>query len=322
MSIFRQISKLLPGQAGPRGWTGIDLSPPTGVGVTVLSGPAHKRPRVKRHLVVADVLNEETALARLAEAVGQPGVPCVHALPRGSYSILVLPEPEVAATEMAESVRWSVAGQIDYPIDEANVAWMPIPTREALPNRPPHLYAMATRRTQTEEWRQAYRRAGLHLKAVDVRETAQRNISALIEPPGEGVGLLVMGHRGIEFTVTWHGELYLDRFISDDVQETGSIDFDSSQRRLERIALQVQRSLDFVQRTLPFITLREVRVGPSAEQAAMTEFLASQITVAVKPLDLGEIFDLSEVPALKDSQAQADALIALGSTLRITGAPT
>jgi MSHA biogenesis protein MshI len=105
-------------------------------------------------------------------------------LNRGDYKIMVLPEPPVDPAEMAQSVRWSLGTMIDYPVEEAVVDWMSIPTRKQLPTRPPHLYAIVARSDVVNQRVEPFRRAKIDVSAVDIRETAYRKYRGARRPPG------------------------------------------------------------------------------------------------------------------------------------------
>jgi MSHA biogenesis protein MshI len=236
-------------------------------------------------------------------------------LGRKSYRILVAEEPAVRVTEMEQSLRWAVSTMIDYPIDDAVVSWMRIPTEKLMPNRPPHLYVVVARKDLVNGYRDLFKNAKLPLKAVDVRETAHRNIAALVARDGEGIGMLSVSLRGVQFTVTYQGELFLDRYV-DETFFGAHVDAAMRERASERLVLQVQRSLDFIGRTLPFIDVNRLILAPMPGEIGLRDRLAENISVPVEALDLNTVFDLSKVPELASIGAQANYFVALGGALR------
>ena len=257
-------------------------------------------------------------LSALAKSLNSSGNQWLYTLRRPDYKILVLPEPAVLPTEMEQSLRWALANQVDYPLDDAVVAWMKIPTTEQLPNRPTHVYVMVARRDAVAQTEQLFTDAGLALAAVDVHETAQRNIANLVGQPGEGVGLLRIGRDGVQFTVSFNGELYLDRFVEESLYGDSTLDPESEQRALERIALQVQRSLAFVERNMPFITLGRVLIAPLPRPMALGKTITEYLNLPVEALDLANYLDCSLVPELLQEKNQAIYFTALGAALRFT----
>jgi MSHA biogenesis protein MshI len=277
------------------------------------------KPRVVKNGALPGAQLDAEALAKLSGKIAAPGCAWTLPLSRKEYSIMVIPEPPVLPAEMEQSIRWTLATMIDYPVDEASVAWMKIPTAELLPNRLPHLYVMVARNELIGQRAALFQQAKTPLRAVDVRETAQRNIAALAEQPGEGLGLLLAGRQGIQFTITFNGELYLDRFVEESLFDSSAQDEDARNRAFERIALQVQRSLDFVSRTMPFMTVGRILVAPTPTEIGLREYLAQSLGEPVEALKLGSIFDFSRTSELAKEENQALYFTALGAALRYMG---
>lgn len=298
------------------GWTAVAAAPDGVYGVSVLAPrtPAD-RPLVASCGFVAGGRMDAESLAKLSRSISVNGCPWTVTLDREAYKILVVAEPPVKADELDQSVRWAISTMIDYPVNDADVAWVKIPTHPSQPNRPPHLYVVTTRHDNVVECVAAFKQARVSLQAIDVCETAHRNIAALAARPGEGVALLALGAQGVELTVTFQGELYLDRFVKEIVFGPG-IDDMARERASERIVLQVQRSLDFVNRTLPFIDLNRVVLAPMPDSPGLRAYFTENLPVPVEDLDLAAVFDLSKVPELSQRENQAGYFVALGAALR------
>lgn len=299
------------------GWTAVDYTPDGLVGVSVMrpQSPGGK-PRVVRCGTLPGAQLGAEALARLADKIAVSGCAWTMPLNRKEYNILVIQEPPVLQSEMQQSIRWTLGTMIDYPVDEANVAWIKIPTVQNLPNRLPHLYVILARSDFISQRAALFQQARIQLRAIDVRETAQRNISALAEKPGEGLGLLFAGRQGVQFTVTFNGELYLDRFIEESLFDSSAQDEEARSRAFDRIALQVQRSLDFVNRTMPFINVGRILVAPTPADIGLLGHLEQSLGESVEALKLDAIFDFSKTPELAKAENQARYFTALGAALR------
>jgi MSHA biogenesis protein MshI len=259
-------------------------------------------------------------LAQLARSIAVPQFKWTLPLARGDYRMIVVPEPAVKQAEMADSVRWSLGTVLDYPVEEATLDWMSIPTLNHAPQRQQHLYAVVARSAVIRQRVEMFRQAKITLSAVDVRETAQRNIAALVEKPGEAIGMVSVNEQGVQITFTFEGELYLDRFIEVSLATAIAGDDDSRTRIYERITLQVQRSLDFVHRTLSFMQVGRIVMAPLPAPIALREHLAQNIAEPIEMLDLASVFDFSLTPQLAPEEAQARYFVALGAALRGTGA--
>lgn len=304
------------------GWTAMDASPDGLFGVSVMAPQElGGKPSVLSCGAVPGASLDAQSLAQLASTVAVADCPWTVPLDRKSYSILVIEQPPVPKEEMEQSVRWAISTMIDFPVADAYVAWMKIPTEKLLPNRPPHLYVIVAKRAIVEAHRHLFKEAGLQLQAIDVHETAHRNIAALVANPGEGLALLSVGKRGMQLTITFQGELYLDRYVDEVI--FGSVSDDAVlERARERVVLQVQRSLDFVGRTLPFIDITRVMLAPMPGESQLRDRIAENLPVPVESIDLGELFDLSRTPQLAKEENQANYFVALGSALRFMSATT
>ena len=303
-----------------RGWTIIDVGAgPSLCAVSVKTAVrADERPQV---IAVAehpspDKEGEGAALRELMRGVDR-GLPILITLARSEYKLRVMPEPAVPPREMLSSLRWSLSTEGDTSVDDIDLAWMRIPTAEQLPARPGQGYAVIVDKawvgSRMTEWRQA----GLRPKVVDIRETALRNVSGVLERPGEGLALLSVDSEGVAMVFTHQGSLYLDRYIEQPLDELQSAVSASRIRLFERIAVQLLRSIDVIGRSYPFMPVTRVLVAPEPEGIGLRDYLSEQLPMPIETLDLGEVFDLVKVPALAQSPAlQARCLVALGASLR------
>ncbi len=278
------------------------------------------KPQVVKCATVPEPEFGAKVLSQLARKIAVPRFQWTLPLGREDYKMMILPEPAVKPAEMADSVHWSLGTMLDYPVAEANVDWMSIPTLKYLPQRPQHLYAIAARNEVIRQRAEPFRQAKMNLDAVDVRETAQRNIAALLEKPGESLGLLSVSPQGVEITFTFEGELYLDRFIEAPLATAVAGSDESRNQMFERITLQVQRSIDFVHRTLPFMRVDRIAIAPLPAPIALREYLAQNIAEPVETVDLASVFDFSLTPELAAEETQARYFVALGAALRGMGA--
>jgi len=72
-------------------------------------------------------------------------MPLVTLLGRHDYQLFMLDKPAVRPDEMESSLRLAVSPLIDYPVAEANLAWLDIPLRQTMGNRVPQLYVVVSR---------------------------------------------------------------------------------------------------------------------------------------------------------------------------------
>lgn len=298
------------------GWTAVVVMPDGLYGVSVLAPKLPTdRPQVVSCGAVPGGRLEAESLMQLAKSIAVPGCAWTVVLDREVYRILVIDEPPVKADEMEHSVRWAISSMVDFPVEDAYLAWMKIPQQPSQTGRTPQLYVAAASHNTLTACISAFKQAKIPLQAVDVHETAHRNLAALVERPDEGVALLSLATEGVQFTVTFQGELYLDRWVKESL--FGSrIDDAARERASERVVLQVQRSLDFVGRTMPFIDLNRVQLAPMPSDYGLRKYFIENIPVPLEDFDLSSVFDLSKTPTLLRMENQADYFVALGAALR------
>jgi MSHA biogenesis protein MshI len=296
-------------------WTAVDAAP-DGRWLAVRVRP----PRAGRGKPVVLKCAQSSGVAigqhAIGELLGQMGgggwtLPLV----RGDYQMLVLPEPPVLESEMESSLRWTLSSMIDYPIDQAVIAWMRIPTAGHDSKREKQVYVIVARQSVIDEQAQLFAKASVSLKAVDVRETALRNIAALLEKKNEGIGLVTVDASGVTTTFTYRGELYLDRFIAQPLDEVLADDDARRLRFLDRIAQQVYQSMDLLSRNFPFVNVARIVVGPVPGLDLATH-LRGKLPVPVESLDLANVLDVTAAPELRKPEIQARYLVAVGAALR------
>lgn len=224
----------------------------------------------------------------------------------------------VQPEEMEGSLRWSLTPLLDYPASEANLSWMDIPQALAVSNRTPQLYVVAARREMVNQRMDFFDRARIALKVLDIRETGQRNISAAIQDYEAAVCLIYAEPNGVQLTVTYQGDLYLERYIREALfktDEQGVLANDEA--KFDRVALEVQRSIDFVRRNASAMPFDGIFVAPTQSEIGLVEKLQSRVTTDVMALDMGRLFEWPKGSDLQQPQVQAMYFNALGAALRM-----
>lgn len=263
--------------------------------------------------------SDADALARLRRAHGLQRYRCITLLDHGAYQFVQVNTPAVQADELKSALRWAVKDSLDFPADEAVIDVLQVPVDGAPPGRPPLAFAVAARRDRVAARVQAFQRAKLRLKAIDVTEAAQRNVASLFEQPGRGLALIAFHAGGGLLTFTRDGELFASRHIDIAADALALADDDDAPRRdalFERVGLEVQRSLDNFDRQFSQIALQRVVVAAPAGAAALVDYLAGNLYLPVEAADLAGVMDIAGCPALREPTAQARWLAAIGSALR------
>jgi MSHA biogenesis protein MshI len=234
----------------------------------------------------------------------------------GEYQMLLVEAPNVPSDEMKTAVRWKIKDGLNFHIDDATVDLVQIPASKYGSGRPQSLYAIAAANSVIQERVKLFEQAKIELDVIDIPEMAQRNIAALFEEDERGLALLAFNDSGGMLTITSGGELYLARHIEITLGQLQDADESLRQQYLERVELELHRSLDYFGRQFSHISVRRLLVS-APEQLGLVQLLATSLEVPVEQLDLAQVLDISAVPELVNSEYAAQAFLALGAALRL-----
>ena len=236
-------------------------------------------------------------------------------LPPDDYQILMVDAPNVPDTELKTAIRWKIKDGLNYHIDDATVDILQIPNHKYGSDRVQSLYAIAASNTSVKKHITLFEQAKINLKIIDIQEMAQRNIAALFEQNERALILLAFDDNGGLMTFTSKGELLLARRIEITAGQLQDANEQLRQQYLERVELELQRSLDYFDRQYNHLPVSSVLVvAPDAE--GLVSKLDAAVEAKVEKLDLSQVMDISLAPALADSEFAAYALPALGAALR------
>lgn len=276
---------------------------------------AAARPAVRVYDVHPYRGSETEALRRTRGALHAHRYRCSALLRPGQYQMQVLEAPPVPAEELKQAVRWKLKDLLDYPVDAATVDVARIPVDPGGGARGQFVYAVSARNDQIAARMKAFHDARLPLRAIDVPEMAQRNVARLFEEPNRGLAMLAFDERGGMLTFTAGGELYLSRYTDITLAQLGSSARETREQAMERLVLELQRSIDHFDRQFGFVTLARLLLAPAPVEG-LQAYLAEHLYVPVQILNLAEALDLSAVPALRDPLRQSERLHLLGAALR------
>ena len=233
----------------------------------------------------------------------------------GEYQMLLLDAPNVHADELKAAIRWRIKDSLNYLVDDATIDVLKIPADSEGGERPPSLYAVSTPNNTVRKLEMLFEKAKIDLNVIDIPEMAQRNIAALFESGEEGVALLAFDGYGGLLTFTRKGELYLARRIDVSLMHLQNTDEELRQQHLERVELELQRSIDYFGRQHSHISLSRLLISAPA-QLGLVELLAPGLDLPVEQLDLSKVLDTSAVPELKNGEFAVYAFHPLGAALR------
>lgn len=239
----------------------------------------------------------------------------VAVLQHAQYQLLTLDAPDLPREEWRDAIRWRLKEMVDFAVDSAGVDVIEIPTHPQQ-NRRASLMAVAAPRVSLAPLVDVGVDAGLPWHAIDVPETALRNVAVLGVEPGRGEALLHVGPTHSTLVITTRGELLVTRHVEVTLDQLTEPDPTARQLHFERACLELQRTLDNVERQFSHANLAGLAIAPGAPLLAFIEYVRDLIYVPVVAFDLGAVLDLSAVPELTDPTEQAAYLPAIGAALR------
>lgn len=264
-----------------------------------------RRPRVAA-CVRADAPGATAdGLQRLAREAGLKEAPLVALLPGDSYQTVLIEAPNVPEEELASAIRWKVKDLLNFHIDDAVLDHLPVPGRAG---QPASLYIVAAQAPAVRQLAEPYQKAGLSLAVIDVRETAQRNLSVRVAPEDYALALLHFDGEAGLLTFTFGEDLVLSRRI----ESRGA----GGEFLFERVAMEAQRSVDYFERQFSWLPLAKLYLAPMEDAQQLQRKLGDYLPVGAEILDLGALFDLAGHPDLADERGQNRLFHLLGAALR------
>jgi len=262
---------------------------------------------------------EVESLKSVARTVRPARFRCSTMLARNEYQIQQVEAPPVPRAERKSAVRWKLKDLLDYPVDAATVDVVDVPTDRAGSARASSVHAVSARNERIAARMKLFRDAKFPLEVIDVPEMAQRNVARLFEEPGRGLAMLAFDDDGGMLTITAGGELYMARHTDISSEHLIDVRGDAHAQTLERLVLELQRTLDHFDRQHGSVTLARLLLSPLAADIGLDAHLAQNLDLPVDTLDLGEVLDFAGAPELRDPQRQGYRLHIIGAALRDEG---
>ena len=260
--------------------------------------------------------DQAEALQRLRRELHLERFRCATLLPAAQYQLQLLDAPNVPDAEMKSAVRWKLKDFLEYPVESATVDVVQIPADASAPTRGRSVYAVSARNSDIEARMKLFAQAKIPLRVIEIPEMAQRNLAALLETDHRALAMLSFGEEGGLLTFSARGELYLSRRIDVSLEQLALAVGDLREQMFERIALELQRSLDHFDRQFSNLPVARLVLGPVPEDIGLRQYLADNLSTQVDSVDLGEVLDFHKVPELREPGEQMQRWQTLGAALR------
>lgn len=242
-------------------------------------------------------------------------------LQRHEYQLLPADAPEVPREHWPDAVRWQLRDLVSFGVADAQIDLLEIPAETNQRGRPSVLAALAPRQALAP-LADAAQRARVPWEVMDLPETALRNLAALLEEPGRGIALLLVGESHCTLVITASGELLQARHIDVAAAQIAEPDPGQRQQAFDRAGLELQRTLDSFERLFSRVTLSRLVVATATEPdpadtfSAFIAYIGELLYVPVTRLRIEDCVDFASADLADGLTAHTVSPIAIGAALR------
>lgn len=191
------------------------------------------------------------SLPSLVLEAGAQGMACEWVLDPGSYSLLQVEKPPVPPAEWVQALRWKVRDLIGFPVEDAVMDAFEVPGLDSR-GRPPTLYLAVARKDELRPSIAAIEAAGLSMARIGIADLSWADVVRQLSPGDESQVALAIDARGGSMLTLRDSTLFVARRFEFDAEEQRILREPQpgrAERMFERIALELQRTLDYFDRT-------------------------------------------------------------------------
>lgn len=305
-----------------KGRVGLEVSP-DGISLVQITTSRDARPILNylQYMPCDDAKQQAAVVSQMVEECQLKGAICHLVLTPSDYELLLVDAPQVPEEELASAMRWRIKDLIDFPLEQAVVDVCPLPA-DAYRGRMNMVYVIVARSERIQYLVDLVSASGLSLDSIDITEIVLSNLAVLVEQGTRGIALLrLRSSRGL-INLCQNNSLYLTRNIetglgalTQESEEGLELDVDIP---LDKLALEIQRSLDYYESQLGKGSVDHILLMPLRyEMPELIEAFSSRLPVPIKIMDINQ---LMQVDIKFDKDSMVFCLAALGAALRQQGA--
>ncbi len=232
----------------------------------------------------------------------------------GDYQILQMDAPAVEPAEYRHAARWGIKDLIDFPVEEAALDCLRLPG-EANGSAAAKLITVVTRQALVVQTVAQWHTAGLALKVIDIPEMALRNL-AVLATGGNACAFIHIGVESAHLILLWQEELCVSRQLGMGGEQLRALDEWNRQTQIERLALEIQRTVDAFGRQFSAANLGQLWVSSVHDAPGLAQALGLQLSIEVQPFVPADWIDFDEGAQAFDLARRVDHTLAIGAALR------
>lgn len=276
--------------------------------VAKVSQKGNEKPMVELADKTSFNINKPDALKQLVKQYRLNQSSVSYLLEFDEHQLIQIEKPSVEDAELKEASRWALQDLINAPVEELTIDTIDIPKALSSDQEQDFIYVFYANNARIGEISNQLVDANVNLKSIEARVMAQRNIANLLAKPDEGEAILSFSSAGALVTFSYQGEICNARFIE--------VPLEKSDSSFEKIALEIQRSLDGFEARFRHVFIKRLLVAPFDIRDQFCEHLSNSIYTEVVPFDLDTLFDFADGVEVKDLSTQASFMPVLGAALR------
>ncbi len=251
-------------------------------------------------------------LGQLLKGQGLHQLQCATVLPVGDYQLLVVDAPEVPAAELRAAIRWHIKEMIDFHVDDAVLDVFDVPAGGPADARK-QLYVVVSRAAVVRQHIDRLEQGGVNLQTVDIPELALRNIAAGLPEDADGLATVYFDEEHCLIILTRQSVLYLARNLNIGYRQL-QVSASQPQSIGDRLALEIQRSMDYYERHFHQAPVRALAIMPAPVPLfGLANALEQTLGLPTRSISMSDIVDCEFEP---DALTSARCLLATGAALR------
>ncbi len=261
---------------------------------------------------ISSSLEQVNTLSQLTAEYSLGEFHCHLLLEPADYRHLTLETPPVANDEMREALRWKIADLVDFSVEQACIDFYLLPDAKHASSKK-MLAAIASSAAVLKPKIKLCQQAGLDLEVIDIQETALRNLATLLPENDRGVAILHLLPTNGSIIIQKQDLIYLSRKLDFGFADL-HLDSDIPSQEINNLALEIQRSLDYVESYYgipPISTLAVIPVPSHTEN--LLNHLNENLSANSRIMDISTILEGETILADK---TQAYCATVIGATLR------
>lgn len=267
--------------------------------------------RVQRFGVLRQGTDSPEDFARKLAALGLRGLTARVMLRPSQYQILQIEAPAVAPEELRTAARWQIREMVDRHVDDLTLDVLKVGDDQTRSSSTGGLFVVTAANVVIREVMQMAQAARCTVEVVDIQDLAQRNLQTAL---ARSRGRLERAHAAIVIgddnqallTISAREELFYTRRIdlgagfmqaawgaAAGAADTPDLELSSAGMdtdRIQRLVVEIQRSLDLWDRTWPMLALDSISAQAGARTGELANRLGQELGHTVQPMEVTDLF--------------------------------